>query len=229
MKGVTGVILNWKRPTNVQRIVAGWNAGGIVEESIVWNNNPKATFRDDWANVINAAQDMGLYTRFAAACMARHDCILIQDDDLELPEASLRVLFDAWQQDPQIIHGVFGRGPKRDGSYARNYTGDADVPIVLTRALVVHRCYAARFFAAAPHFHDVQANGRPAGNGEDILFSYVARSASGKLNRIHSVRVNELPAPDSIHGRDWRGHVRHRTRLMRACEEWLRARSKGTS
>ncbi len=39
---ITGVILNWKRPANVQRIVAGWLAGDLVTEAIVWNNNPDA-------------------------------------------------------------------------------------------------------------------------------------------------------------------------------------------
>ena len=83
MKNVTGVMLNWKRPTNVARILAGWQASGFVTEAIVWNNNPAATFRHPWARVINAAQDLGLYTRFVAACLAENECILIQDDDLE--------------------------------------------------------------------------------------------------------------------------------------------------
>ena len=104
MNNVTGVVLNWKRPTNVARILSGWQASGIVTEAIVWNNNPRATFRHQWANVINAAPDMGLYTRFAAACLARNDCVLIQDDDLELPAESLRALVDAWHDDPDIIH-----------------------------------------------------------------------------------------------------------------------------
>jgi hypothetical protein len=222
MNNVTGVILNWKRPTNVARILSAWQASGIVTEAIVWNNNPAATFRHQWANVINAALDMGLYTRFAAACLARNDCVLIQDDDLELPSESLRELVDAWHDDADIIHGVFGRAPKPDGSYARNIGGDTESPIVLTRVLVAHRRYASRFFEVAPAFADVQQEGKPAGNGEDIIFSYVALSESGRLNRVHRVAVNELPAPHSIHGRNWKGHVAHRTRLLRACESWLK-------
>jgi hypothetical protein len=219
---ISAVILNWKRPTNVARIVNGWRDGGIVTEAIVWNNNPAATFRHKWANVINAAQDMGLYTRFAAACLASNECVLIQDDDLDLPSESLRALVDAWRDDPDIIHGVFGRAPKPDGSYARNIGGDAESPIVLTRVLVAHRRYASQFFQVAPTFADVQREGKPAGNGEDIIFSYVAMSASGRLNRVHRAKVNELPAPHSIHGRNWKGHVAHRTRLLRVCEAWLK-------
>lgn len=219
---ITGVMLNWKRPANVQRIVAGWLAGGIVTEAIVWNNHPDAPLGPiAGAKVINAGQDLGLYTRFAAACLAQHECVLIQDDDLELPPASLAALHAAWQTDPEVIHGVFGRTPKPDGSYARNVQGDMDVPIVLTRVLLAHRRYAARFFEVAPRFAEIQGGGRPAGNGEDILFSYTARCASGRLNRVHRVAVTELPAPHSIHGRNWQAHINHRTRLLRACEAWL--------
>jgi hypothetical protein len=222
MKAVTGVLLNWKRPANVARILSGWQSGGIVDEAIVWNNNPDSSFRHHWAKVVNAAQDLGLYTRFAAACLARNDCLLIQDDDLELPFDSLERLCDAWQRDPDIIHGVFGRAPKHDGSYARNVGGNAEVPVVLTRVLMAHRRYAAEFFQYAPRFTDIQRDGKPAGNGEDIIFSYVARRASGRLNRVHRVPVNELPAPHSIHGRNWKAHVAHRSRLLRACEAWLK-------
>jgi len=222
MNKVTGVILNWKRPTNVARILGAWQASGIVTEAIVWNNNLAATFRHQWASVINAAQDMGLYTRFAAACLANNDCVLIQDDDLELPTESLRTFVDAWQGDPDIIHGVFGRAPKPDGSYARNIGGDTESPIVLTRVLVAHRRNAARFFQIAPTFDAVQREGKPAGNGEDIIFSYVAMNESGRLNRVHRLAVSELPAPHSIHGRNWKGHVTHRTRLLRRCEAWLK-------
>jgi hypothetical protein len=223
---ITGVILNWKRPANVQRIVASWLAGGIVTEAIVWNNNPDAPLGPIiGAKVINAGQDLGLYTRFAAACLAQHECVLIQDDDLELPQPSLAALHAAWQAEPAVIHGVFGRTPKPDGSYARNVQGDADVPVVLTRVLLAHRRYAARFFEVAPHFSEIQSGGKPQGNGEDILFSYTAHQASGRLNRVHRVAVTELPAPHSIHGRNWQAHINHRTRLLRACEAWLQEKT----
>jgi len=225
MNNVTGVILNWKRPDNVHRILAGWESGGVVAEGIVWNNNPATTFRHPWASVVNASRDMGLYTRFAAASLSRYECVVIQDDDLELPVESLLDLVDAWRAEPDIIHGVFGRKPRPDGSYGRGVSGDSMAPIVLTRALVARRCYAAQFFQVAPIFADVQSGAKPAGNGEDIIFSYVAQHATGRLNRVHRLAVNELSAPHSIHRRNWKHHVAHRSRLLRACESWL----KGTN
>jgi hypothetical protein len=223
---ITGVILNWERPANVQRIVEGWLAGGLVTEAIVWNNNASAPLPPiAGAKIVNAGQDLGLYTRFAAACLAQHDCVLIQDDDLEVPHASLAALHAEWQADPAVIHGVFGRAPKPDGSYARRIRGDMNVPIVLTRALLADRRYAARFFDIASLFAGIQSEGQPEGNGEDILFSYTVRHASGRLNRVHRVAVTELPSPNSIHRRDWQAHINHRTRLLRACEAWLQEKT----
>jgi hypothetical protein len=147
--------------------------------------------------------------------------VLIQDDDLELPADSLRRLHEAWQRDPDILHGVFGRATKRDGSYAQNLLGDADAPVVLTRVLLAHRRYMAEFFQVAPAFAEIQQDSRPFGNGEDIILSYVARHSSGRLNRVHAIPVHELPAPHAMHGRNWAAHIAHRSRLLKACEAWL--------
>jgi len=219
---ITGVMLNWRRPGNVARILAGWRAGRLVTEAIVWNNNPAAPLpRHDWASVIQSPRNMGLYPRFAVALLARHDCVLIQDDDLELPDETLEALHEAWQRDPEVIHGIFGREPKPDGSYARPLRGDKEAPIVLTRALIVRREYMADFFHLAyrPEIIEVQRRSRPPGNGEDILLSYAVRLATGRLNRLHGLPVRELPAPHAIESLP--GHWPHRTRLLRTCEAWL--------
>lgn len=222
MKGTTGVILNWKRPNNVNQIIRGWLQSDVVDEIIVWNNNPDTQLpATPGVKVINAAQDLGLYTRFTASTLASNECVLIHDDDLQLPADSLRHLRAAWEADPELLHGVFGRAPRADGSYAKHIAGDAEVPVVLTRALLTHRGYINRFFEAAAEFHEIQKHSRPVGNGEDILLSYVVRKASGRLNRTHAVHVQELPAHDAISSGN-RAHMEHRTRLMRACEAWIR-------
>lgn len=222
---ITAVILNWKRPANVARILAGWRAGGIVSEAIVWNNNAAEPFHHDWAKVINAAQDLGLYTRFAAACLAAHECVLIQDDDLEVPEPTLHLLHEAWCKDADVVHGLFGRVAKADGSYDPRNAPAGEAPVVLCRGLLTHRKYVSAFFATAALFAEIQSESAPRGNGEDILFSYTAQRISGRPNRIHRLPVSELPAPHSIHGRNWSAHLAHRSRLMRACEAWLRGES----
>ena len=224
---ITGIILNWKRPFNVAQIVGGWQTSSLVAEAIVWNNNPATTFHHDWATVVNTNQDLGLYARFAAACLARYDCILIQDDDLEIPVHSLGALYDAWRQDPAVLHGIFGRRPKADGSYDPRDVGGGEAPVVLTRVLLASRRYASAFFDVATNFEAIQRDARPLGNGEDILFSYTAMGASGRLNRVHRLPITELPAPHPIHGRNWSGHLAHRSRLLRAADHWLKGGSPG--
>lgn len=219
---LTGVILNWKRPDNVRRILDGWQRDGTVQQAIVWNNNPAVYFRHPWAQSVNASTDLGLYTRFAAACLATTQAIFIQDDDLELSSESIEALAAAWNEDPEILHGVFGRGPKEeDDSYATKYRGDHEVPIVLTRALVASQHYAGDFFVEASRFHSLQQGSLPPGNGEDIIFSYLAMRRSGRLNRIHDVEVSELNADHSIWERNRDAHMAHRTTIMRACRDWV--------
>jgi hypothetical protein len=217
-----GVLLNWKRPRNVRKIVAGWQAAGLAQ-GIVWNNNPDAQLpAHPWAQVINTRSDMGLYTRFAAACLAHYDCVLIQDDDIALPPDSIRRLFAFWKKEPSILHGIFWRKPNSDGSYALFGKGDEETPIVLTRILMTRRLYAADFFHHLPWFAEIQKSSQPFGNGEDIIFSYIARlGAHGRLHQTHDLPVMELPAPHPIHQSDPQRHVAHRTKLLRACEHWL--------
>ncbi|NQU20967.1 MAG: hypothetical protein HQ567_06755 [Candidatus Nealsonbacteria bacterium] len=218
----SAVLLNWKRPQNVERIVTGLNASDLVDEIIVFDNNPACELPPlvD-CTLIQADRDLGLYTRFTAGCLARNEAVLWQDDDLLLPPETLRGLLDAWSTEPDILHGIFGRAPKPDGSYARTLTGPSEAPVVLTRVLVGHRRYCAEFFRYAGHFAEIQRDSRPFGNGEDIIFSYVVRRSAGRLHRLHRLPVCELPAPHAIHGRE-RNHYTHRNRLLRACEAWLK-------
>lgn len=230
LPAVSAVVLNWARPRNVDRIIRSWAAGGIVRDAIVWNNRGESPY---WPHppapeapgfslrVINASADCGLYSRFAAGLLARHDCVLIQDDDIELPPATLAALVRAHVADPLVLHGIFGRAPRRDGSYARAVRGDAEVPVVLTRALVTDRSNFAEFFRYAPIFDGIQRDSSPAGNGEDIIFSYVARNRLGQPNRIYSLPKIELDDHDAMNGRDRAAHVAHRSRLLRACELWF--------
>lgn len=217
---ITAVMLNWKRPKNVSRIVGGWKSGGMVSEAIVWNNNPEHVASHDSVKSINTSCDMGLYTRFSAASLAKNRCILMQDDDIEIPVRSLELLYSAWERDPGVLHGVFGRNPRPDGGYSP-FNAYGEVAVVLTRVLLMDRMYAPLFFLAEPRFADIQASGKPFGNGEDIILSYVARRESGRMNVACKVEVKELPSPNSIHGRDWSGHLSHRSRLIKACEAWI--------
>ena len=219
---LTAVALNWKRPDNVARVVESWGRSDLIERGIVWNNNPSTTLKSADVDVINTNRDCGLYTRFVAASLAKTLFVLIQDDDLILNNTTIELLYNCAKAEPQKVHGIFGRRPKKDGSYAESLVGNHDVPIVLTRALVASRDLVIKFLQCAPRFDDLQKGGIPNGNGEDIIFSYTAVKHSGELNRIYKLDVTELPAPDAIHKRP--NHLKHRTRIMKACQTWVNSK-----
>jgi len=219
---ITAVLTNWKRPDNVQQIIESLHASGLVCSILVWNNNAELTIDHPYAKVVNANTDFGLYSRFALACLSKTDAVLVQDDDILLPQSTLGALWNHWVKDKEILHGIFGRQPKTDGSYARLVDRtEAEVPIVLTRALIGHRRYFSDFFWVAHFFEHIQNDSDPYGNGEDILLNYTVRKVTGRLNRIHALPTTELPSDHGIHKRIGEMHWRHRTRLMRAAELWL--------
>jgi hypothetical protein len=220
---ITGVMLSWKRPDNVQKILDGWAKDPLIDEAIIWNNNPDIVLpQHPWAKIINAQQDLGLYTRFLAAQLASNDCILIHDDDLYLPPESVAHLYAAWQEEPNCLHGRYGRKPTRNNGYAIAIEKDGRAPIMLTRAVMTHKQWPPLFFLVAPQFEELQRAGKPYGNGEDIIFSYAIRQQNGnKLHYVHKVPVQKLPAPYGIHHVQQQNHVAHRSRVVRACEKWL--------
>ena len=217
---LSAVLLNWKRPANVEKIVASLLACEEVDDITVWNNNPDCARALPAAVRVIQSPELGLYTRFAAGCLARHEAVLLQDDDLLLPPGVVQVLHREARRNPQVLHGIFGRAPTETGTYAIALDGTGRVPMVLTRALICPRIYCAKFFEHVHVFDELQRDSQPYGNGEDIIFSFVAMKLSGQLNRIHGLPVTELPEEFAI-GKRTRDHLDHRTRVLDACQRWL--------
>ena len=221
---ISAVLLNWKRPFNTTRIVAQWRNSAIVNEMFVWNNDNHTSLQSlgDDVKIVTASKNLGVYPRFLVSCMASNDCILLQDDDLLLPLQTIDALYAAWRRDPAVIHGVFGRAARPDGTYGKSITGAATAPIVITRVALIHRRFCAAFWAYLDQFAELQRDSVPYGNGEDIIMSYIVRLHSQRLHQIHDLPVVELPDPHAISTLP--GHYEHRTRLMQFCETWLRSR-----
>jgi uncharacterized protein (DUF779 family) len=218
---LTACILNFKRHAMVRATVDHLLECPAVDEVIVWNNNPAQEFAHPEAVCINANRDMGLFTRFASALLAKNEAVLIQDEDMLQPTETVGKLYEAWKHDPAIIHGVDGRTPQADGTYVYGRT-PGPCPLVLTRGMVVSRKYAEVFFKDIEPFRIHLPGLTPKDSVEDILINYVVRKRTGRLNYCHNFPFQELsdPDPQAIHLRP--GHIAARTRFVRLGEEWLK-------
>lgn len=226
---LTVVMLNWKRPCNVRRFTQQYLKMGQVAEVIVWDNAPydgrlHLKPADQKFKYICAgddhARDLGLPTRFAAAALARTDAILLVDDDIELPEATVNALFDAWKTRDCVV-GIFGRQPAISGRYTPGDNVYGDVPIVLTRAAVVNRrscavalCYVTDMALAL--------GGEPFGNGEDIVLSYTVMMNRPGFNLALKLPYKNVGYDDQ-HAISVRypQHAEHRTRVVSWCRQHI--------
>jgi len=216
---LTAIVLNWKRPQNMPRILDSLRQSELIFEIIVWNNNPDRVFTaSDDIVVINTNRDLGLNTRFAAALLAKQDAILFIDDDIVLSPEKINRLYLHWQESPEVCHAAFGR---RCGSGPYNKI-DAwgEVDVVLTKAVIVNRSICLRAAVNTLLLDDLP--GRPKGNGEDILLSYTAMAASGKLNQAHNLMINQEPQDPKIAiSKREPTHVEHRTKVLERCRSLL--------
>ncbi len=223
MPTLAAVMLNWRRPENVVRIARNWVECPLLNKRIIWGNKYPLLPLPTEISTIWSNTDLGLYTRFHAGILSRCDAVFMQDDDLLIPHETITQLFERWQERPNRIHGLFGRTPRRDGTYAQSYdhyTGACD--IVLTRCMIVSSELLRRFMVDVQQFLHLQAV--TYGNGEDIILSHVAKRYSGHPNMIWDYPREELSDEGvSIWDREGRRkHQDHRTKVMHACQEWLR-------
>jgi hypothetical protein len=209
---VSLVMLSWNRPDNVHQLAERYSSMPLVREVLVLNNNPaiKINKVSDKMTVICASHDLGLFSRFAVASMARTPSVLLVDDDLFLPEETVRCLYEAWLNDPLILHGIVGRNTTADGYSKTPILGPCE--IVLTRGVIASVKYCAAVLSYALPF-DADLNGSPKGNGEDIIFSLMVRHYSQRFNMAHSLPIAELPAIDSIHHRI-KNHFEYRSKVV---------------
>jgi len=222
---LTVVMLNWARPEYVLHNMNRYATYNIVESVFCFNNGPALKYSGSLppkCNLIESSKDLGLYSRFATASLARTQAIFHTDDDLWVPECTLDALYAAWQCAPSSCHGLHGRNVYR-GYERKNVYGSVEV--VLTRAVICSRDVNNTALSAARFFEDMQAE--PVGNGEDIVLSFAAMSSSCVLNRSYNLPSYNHPCygeADSdrttteIHLR-WSGHFAHRTQVVERCRE----------
>jgi hypothetical protein len=221
------VILNWRRPEQARQNVVRCSGFQLVSEILVFTNAGAPLDLSSCARTpvqINTNVDLGLYSRFAAAVLARNECILQLDDDLIVPEETVNQLYELWRSDPEVCHSLHGRDVTQGYRFENAY---GPVEVVLTRCLMVSRKICAHALTHIHNFDDLAPE--PYGNGEDIILSFAAIKLSGRFNQAHDLPFTNLPGycegvngqpTVSIHKR-WAGHAAHRACLLERCREYF--------
>ena len=196
---ISAVVLNWKRPENIGLIISALRKFSQCNEIIIWNNNGTAPIECEQATVINAGKNFGCDARYAIGMMASNEHILFQDDDLIVDAVHLQAMYESLQAEPNIIHGLFGRRPKANGSYADFVDcQDARVPVIAGRISMFRRDYLPMFFQAAmnPTIRAVREEALKLGlsttAGDDILMSFLPLWTCDSFNRVHPFPYRNL-------------------------------------
>lgn len=149
--GVSAILLSWRRPKNIERIVAELRTWKRIGEIMVWNNNPDQKLSLAGATVIDSGRNFGCLARYGLVALAENDTIWFQDDDLLVTEAQFERIFAAYLKDAGRIYGCRGRN-LQDGAYVmREAYGDCD--IIVGQTMLFHRSllnYLFRFLGSIP-------------------------------------------------------------------------------
>ncbi len=203
----TLIILNWKRPANIVKIIGSLHNHPYITNIIVSNGNPnnqllfkdlkKVTCYDD--SSLNFVY--GLDLRFLRGISASTDKLIIMDDDIFIDHDNLTKLLHSYEENPNRIVGFEGRNMESDSHYYNLPYKSQYCDIVLTRLLVCDKYLCSLFFTCKPLVEDIYKTGIPYGNGEDILLSFIAKLYYNidKHFIVNNIIVSELANHYSIH------------------------------
>jgi hypothetical protein len=115
---VSAVLLNWKRPFHLNRIVSELTHHEFIDEIVIWNNAPEPLAIEDLhlardvtdVRIINSDENVGTYGRFLAARVARNPIIYTQDDDCvvtAIERLYQRFIRHAGRITAGLVHGHF--------------------------------------------------------------------------------------------------------------------------
>ena len=213
------LLLNWKRPENVIKIIEHEKNFSSVGEILVFNNNPEVAFEyvHPKVKVINASCDFGLRTRWILAALATHDYLIFQDDDVLIQEDAIHEFIRQLSTDPERIYSMNGRNLDEEGLYDST-PAVGDVEIALTRAAAIHKSVVPLILSCESRF---QKGGfkLPPANGEDIFLSFCLTAHFGKRHQVLDLPYVELNSPYALSAK--LSHVAERIKITRSCQQFF--------
>jgi hypothetical protein len=112
---VCAILLSYKRPQNIERIIKNLIATPGIKHVVLSNNNPDINL-SKWINLqqypikfIQQSNHSICVKRFEIALDLPYDYFIFPDDDLFLSPQQLQTLLELAQQDKSRVHGMFGQ------------------------------------------------------------------------------------------------------------------------
>jgi glycosyltransferase involved in cell wall biosynthesis len=114
---ITAVIVSYKREENLPKIIESLKSD-LIEEIIVFNNNPDKQIEVKGAIVINSQKNWRCWAKYIVSQMVKTEWVLSMDDDIMFGKDGLNILFEATRGDLEGIYGLFGVN-LINGSYSK--------------------------------------------------------------------------------------------------------------
>jgi len=182
---ITAVIVNYKREGNLDKIVNSLKSD-LVEEIIIFNNNPNKDIKVDGATVINSGKNWRCWAKYIISQMVKTDWVISLDDDIILGKEGLNLLVNNAKDDPEAIYGFFGVNLV-NGSYSKGKRVDSNkikekkaVDILLGRTIF---CKTEKMAMATYHrslIEDYRNKHYIFNEGEDIILTLVNKKLGFK-------------------------------------------------
>ncbi len=195
---ISVVLCGSKHLSRVNELLELYNQMMLVGEILVVNNDATFPFEkndrtDSKVTVVNASGFLGPYSRFAVGAQATFPAVLLTDDRIFLPQATLAALHKGWWADPSILHGVIDDADSLRGSRKKTVVPCDVIRTrgVLTTVLDCFRsiCYASRY--------NSEFVGKRGQDSVDRLLSHVVSSRTRRPNLAYRLPIEDLRATRS--------------------------------
>lgn len=221
------LLMSYNRPENIEKILNEIVDYECLDEIIVFNNNPNERLGYHLATnkikVINSSHDLGLRTRWLMAAMARNPKLIVQDDDIIVPQDTMKTMIASLVTDEDKIYSLHGRKLSPDGTYnLKNEYGK--VPIILTRCAAFHRKFVPHILQSESAFFKNPKERWPSANtfpADDLFLSYAVKSKTNKLH--HALDLPYTDIPDNIGISNRVGHIQKRTLICQQLDDFFGA------
>lgn len=191
---VCAVLLSYKRPQNMDRLITTLRLVDEVDKIILSNNNPDVRI-EEWLSdmqnveVINQPQHTHCYKRFEIALNQPFDRFICPDDDIFLSADQYRTLLQRASKDLEKVHGLRGQVQTffKGKPVLRSGVSGVDTELdVLNCLYVFSKAHVEQFFGLAEQIGITQ--GSQMVNIDDLLISF---SGTGR-SRCHNVGALEF-------------------------------------